>query len=356
MGDRRCCCGCEIGHDYFNRADSLTLGSNWPDTIEGNTAQTGDWDIHDNTAEMQDASGGRAVFKTKHPVPDESMYVGINCPDMHVGDIYEVIVNWKDMSNFHYAQIEVTIEDPPGVMWLTARLYSVSGGIPGLLLELEVGQNYADVITGLHHTNLVALIGDEGFCAIIDNVAIHKIWEMASPITGGYWAGMGASGRDDIQIDNFYFSQHAETDPTCPYCICKCADGYPFPKQLTATFVDCTGRMVGAEGCTIVLDWQQETIAGAPPYSGWYGFSEDCCGRLDVNFICNDGGTAQEMQCTVPASCNTNNLSLYASEASTCSPLILRFGPFQVTTSDLVCMCGTPFTDPDGEFYIEITA
>ena len=36
----------------------------------------------------------------------------INVPDMQVGDIYEVIVNWKDMNNFYFCQMEVTDENP----------------------------------------------------------------------------------------------------------------------------------------------------------------------------------------------------------------------------------------------------
>lgn len=350
---RRCCCGCELGKDNFNRADSLTLGPNWPDEIEGNTAQTGDWDIHDNAAEIQHSSGGRAVFKTK--APDESMYASINCPDMQVGDIYEVIVNWKDMSNFSFAQIEVTVEDPPGVMWVTARLCSVSGGVPSILLEVEVGRNYTDVVTGLNHTSLAAIIGDEGFCAIIGNVDVSKIWETASPITGGYWAGIGASGRDDIQIDDFYLSKHFETDPTCPYCICKCGNT-TIPKTLTATLVDCTGRMIEAEGCSVAIEWQQETVAGLPnpPYSGWYG-THLCCasGTIMVNFQCADSDDPTETSCYT-IDCNTGGAMLTANVGSTCSPLFLRFGPFLATTGDLVCGCGVP-GDPSGEFYIEIT-
>ncbi len=43
-----------------------------------------------------------------------------------------------------------------------------------------------------------------------------------------------------------------------------------------------------------------------------------------------------------------------ALEGSTCSPLYLRFGPFQVTDLDFACGCPAPF-EPTGVFYIEVT-
>lgn len=356
---RRCCCGgCEIGRDQFNRDDSLTLGPKWPATIEGNTAQTGDWDIHDNTAEMQDASGGSAIFGTKHPIPDESMVAWINCPDMRVGDIYEIIVNWKDMNNYHFGQVEVTVESPQFVMWITARLGVCSGGVRSILMEVEVGRSFRDQVTGLHHIVLNALIGDEGFCLNMLGTGpdVPKIWDEATPIAGGYWAGIGASGRDDIQVDDFVFWKHFENLRDCPYCVCKCGNT-TIPKTLTATIVDCTGRMVEAEGCEVTLEWQQETVAGLPnyPYSGWYGTTSCCAsGGIMVNFQCADSDDPTETTCYT-LDCNTGGATLSANEGSTCSPLYLRFGPFYATVGDLICGCGQPFVDPSGEFYIEIT-
>lgn len=357
--DRRCCCGgCEIGSDNFDRADNEDLGPKWPNEIEGNTAQTGDWDIHDNTAEIQDSSGGIAVFGTKHPVPNESMVVWANAPDIQEGDIYEIIINWKNMSNYHFAQIEATSEDPPGVMWITARLGVCSGGVRSTVYEVQVGRSFADSITSLHHIVLNALIGDEGFCLLMSGTGpdVGKIWDTEGPISGGYWAGIAAYGRDYMQMDDFVFWKHFEDLADCPYCVCKCGT-ITVPKVLTATIVDCTGRMTEAEGCEIELEWQQEDVGGLPdpPFSGWLGLSESCCagGAILVNYQCADSDDPTESTCYVVGA-NTNGDTLHASEDSTCSPFYLRFGPFYCTDGDLGCSCGNPF-EPSGEYYIEIT-
>ena len=136
---------------------------------------------------------------------------------------------------------------------------------------------------------------------------------------------MGASGRDDIQIDDFYLSKHFETDPTCPYCICKCGNT-TIPKTLTATLVDCTGRMTEAEGCDVEIEWQQATVAGLPnpPYSGWYGTNQCCAsGTIMVNFQCADSDDPTETTCYT-LDCNTGGATLYANAGSTCSPLFLQ--------------------------------
>lgn len=358
MGRRRCCCnGCEIGRDTFDRADNEILGPKWPDEINGHTAQTGDWDIHDNTAEIQHSSGGIAIFGTREPTPDEAMVAWVNCPDIQVGDIYELILNWKDMSTYFFAQIEATLESPPGVVWITARLGACSGGVRSTLVEVEVGRSFSDPITGLHHILMNALIGEEGLCLLMTGTGpdIPKVWEEASPVGEGYWAGIGASGRDNMQLDDFVFWKHFENDPDCPHCICKCGS-VTVPKKLTATFVDCTGRMIGADGCEIEIEWQQETVAGLPnpPYSGWYGTAVCCGGELMVNFQCVEGDDPSEMTCYT-TNCNSFDLLLQANKESRCAPLYFRFGPYFVGQSDLVCMCGAPLIDPAGEFYIEIT-
>ena len=131
-------------------------------------------------------------------------------------------------------------------------------------------------------------------------------------------------------------------------------------KKLTATVVDCTGRMTCAENCEIELDWQQPSVGYTPEYSGWYGVKL-CCGTdcyIDAHLVCGYDQDAETMQLTVPVTCNTGTDTFFALPGSTCNPLYLRFGPFLATGSDLVCGCGTPDEwgmYEDGEFYIEVT-
>lgn len=355
MGRRRCCCGCEIGSDDFNRDDSTTLGTLWPDTIEGNTAQTGDWDIADNTATENDGAG-RAIFHKRHPRPDESMIVQIWLPDIQLDDKYEVILNWLDFDNYHYAQVEAVTENPTGELWMVLRLYVVSEGVETLLSEISIGRVFPDPITELRQGALHAKIGREGFCARLSTAEVFLVWETTTLIPEGYWAGMGASGREGIAIDDFEFAEHLETNPLCPWCICKC-NRKPLPKKLKATIVDCTGRMTAAEGCEIDLDWQQDEIGYTPTFSGWYGIAP-CCGvngSIDVQLLCGYDQTVETMQATVPSTCNTLAESLFTAEGSTCDPIFFRFGPFSASSGDLICGCGQPMVDPDGQFWIEIT-
>jgi hypothetical protein len=343
MGRRRCCCPCKYGEDQFTRADDDLLGDLWPIGW-----QTGDWDLFGNTA-LQLEEAGRAIFVTKHPVPDGSMVVYLDTVDEQDGDIYEVIVSWKDYNNFHFVQFEVGEEGVPPMRIGEIRLYSVTGGTQTLLGLQAIGE-----LIGTDRT-ITAIIGQAGFCAFVSGNGAMTTWELATPIGGGHWAGMGVAGRADMQVDNFEVSEHLDTKSGCPYCYCRCGDN-PIQKQLIATIVDANGRVAAAEGCEIELEWNYEN-EGA-----WKGEFNCCAGLWKVVLHCSidfsvEGFALESNYCnTDPGSF----VPLYPLPGSYCSPLSMKFGPFSVGRFDFTCECGD--WDPEwgdwrenGEYYVVVT-
>jgi len=315
--------------------------------------QTGDWDIYNQTAQQNDTQG-RATFAMRHPVPDESMVAYLDTVDEQDGDVYEVIVNWKDANNFHFARLVCEQRASP-FMEGTLSLWSVSGGVEGMLADKDIGE-----IEGTSRT-IIAIISEAGFCASVTKNRMMALWEYPALIPEGYYAGMGAAQRPGIQVDNFAFEEHLETKVGCPYCWCKC-DDHPVHKQLTATIVDATGRMAGEEGRTITLDWLTDAPYTTIQYAGqWFGENSDGCDLWRLILGCAINYTVDGFTMDSAGGCNTvpsQGVPLYPNEGSTCVPFFLRFGPFSVGASDLVCQCGTPDEWGNyeaGEYYIEVT-
>jgi len=345
---RRCCCDCRIAIDDFNRDNATDMGVNWPEEY-----QTGDWQIDGNEAIEYDGAG-RTRYKQRHPVPHESSVVYLNTVAEQDGDIYEILINYKDANNFHLAQFEV--EDrisESGYMGGYIRLYSVVGGVPGLLIEDDIGE-----ITGTVRW-FEAIIGDHTFCARVENNGALLTWELTDLISQGYYAGMGVAGRSGIRVDNWEWLEHLETKAGCPFCYCRCDDN-PLQKKLTATVVDATGRMAAANGCSIDLEWvgnQEVGVLGA--YGGqWYGEKTCVCDSFRIILGCSIDFSKEGFYLSPIVYCDTSPTTRYPLEESTCEPFYLRFGPIAVTGGDLVCQCGTPDEwgmYETGEYYIEIT-
>ena len=345
---RRCCCGCRIAIDDFNRDDATELGPAWPEDH-----QTGDWQILGNRAIELDGAG-RARYFMEHPVPDESMVVYLDTVAEQDGDIYEILINYKDADNFHLAQFEVEDRTATlGYMGGFIRLYSVVGGVPALMIEDDIGE-----IQGTSRT-FTAIIGDGTFCAQVSANGALITWELAALISHGYYAGMGTAGRAGIQLDNWEWLEHLATKPGCPFCYCRCENN-PLPKKLTATIVDATGRMAAANGCTIELEWVGNQGVGVIGARGGSWFGEKICGCDYFRIV---------MQCSIDFSlagfnidpvvnCDTVPTQRYPLAGSTCEPFYLRFGPIQVTAFDYVCQCGEMDewgSYGPGEYYVEIT-
>lgn len=347
MPPRRCCCeGCIFARDFFDRADAPTLGPDWtdPDSAFGTNGgfaymPTGDHIAIFDIPHIKNDPSGVAYYKIINEVDDA---------------IYYIIVNAVDANNYHIA-----------------KFHNIS--VP----KIELGVVVAGSYTLLKQEDILGMTGPEGcthgpsascriftariapgeFCAAIDQSVFSQVTVETEVLTGGIYAGLGGSG-DDLFFDNFEFSEHFATNVECPLCICECEEEYVTVK-LDATFVDATNRISEVEGCTAELEWDR--------VNGWWETeSFVCCVQSwIIELYCPPSGLPEDYELRIILGCISSDTNVTvpgyidegwrsALEGSTCSPLYLRFGPFQVTDLDFACGCPAPF-EPTGVFYIEVT-
>lgn len=71
MGDRRCCCGCEVFYDEFNRSGPA-VGNNWDETNASGT-----WGITDNS--LWETSGTGEILHASRVQENDDGY-GVSYP------------------------------------------------------------------------------------------------------------------------------------------------------------------------------------------------------------------------------------------------------------------------------------
>lgn len=350
MGNKRnkCCCpGCLIAEDLFARADALELGPQWEEDGSGN------WGIGGAVAYMTPGQH-TAIFDVPHKKGDESMEVKYEIIDEVDDAEYHILVNVKDASNYHIAKFLNTAT--PKI-----QLGKVTGGVFTLLDEDDVvgmtGPSGCDHMPRNCRTFYARIAPDE-FCAGIGQAVLSMVVVEPTIIAGGIYSGMGGSVDSGIiEMDNFYFGEHLETNRECPTCVCQCEDsvlGY----HLIATFSG-NGRMSGIDGCEVDLYWIRDSF--------WWRGEVFCCGQLWIlELYCanTEPFPAEGFKLRVITGCTNSDTDITeigyispgyreALDESTCDPFYLKFGPFNVTTTDLACGCGSPFSG-DGEYYIEV--
>jgi hypothetical protein len=337
MAPRFCCCStCIIASDSFNRTAS-TLGSGWTEVAtEWATVASPPW--VEGYAESQ-IDGAIAINNTSHPVPDESgvVFLHIINETEDSGDSYKAIVNAVDIDNYHFAEY-------------------IRNGASDSILRLGICVSGADtilesrLIVGLtdpvgEARVLSVMIADNEFCASVTHAVLSKVYTDEAVIPLGYKAGMG--GSLGTQFSYWEYDQHAETLDGCPHCLCNCEEKYIVP--ILNAHLEGTGRMAGLS-CDIALLWVEVD-------SNWQG-TATCCDQVwDLTLTCpEESGTPQwdvnTAKMTVNIGCKDSDLTntgayyigpgvRYANELSTCSPISLVFGIFNVTTAELSCACGT---------------
>jgi hypothetical protein len=271
------------------------------------------------------------------------------------GDSYKAIVNAVDIDNYHFAEY-------------------IRNGASDSILRLGICTAGADtilesrVITGLtdpvgEARVLSVMIADNEFCASVTNAVLSKVYADEAVIPLGYQAGMG--GSIGTQFSYWEYDQHAETKDGCPHCLCNCETKYIVP--ILNAHLEGTGRMSGLS-CDIALLWIEAD-------GNWQGTSVCCDGQTwDLTLTCPEevGTPAWDVhtaKVTVNIGCNNSDLTStgiyyisagvrYANELSTCTPVSLVFGIFNVTNSDIGCACGAgPGPPPwiDGTYTITVT-
>jgi hypothetical protein len=345
----KCCCNCQIGFDNFNRADATTLGPKW--TEDG----SGLWGIDSNVA-YSDTGDAIAMFNVAHRKGDESMEAYYEIVDEVEDAIYYVLVNVKDLNNYHIAKFHNTAVNPK------IELGKVVGGVYTMLKEENIiGKTlpYACGYMPRLCRRFYARIAPDEFCAGIREATLSQVTVTPEIITDGIYSGMGGyHATETLFYDNFYFGEHLWTNPQCPTCICQCEDEV-VGEELVVTISDTTNRMTEAEGCEITINWDR--------VNGYWEGSATCCDfTWIIRLTCPSSGDPEEFEILVIQGCNDSDTDTTvpgyiakghrsALDSSTCDPFYLRFGPFQTTINDLLCACGTPMVDPTGVYYLEVT-
>jgi hypothetical protein len=349
MPPRFCCCpGCKIDEDLFNRADADTLGIDWEE--EDDTK----WGIGGQVAYSL-AGDNVARFKAPHKVPDESMEAYYDIIDEVDDAIYYILVNVKDLDNYHIAKFHNTAT--PKI-----ELGKVVGGAYTMLKEENiVGMTDAPPCDHIprYCRRLYARIAPDEFCAGISEATLSLVVVTPTIIADGIYSGMGGYHPEEtLEYDNFYFGEHLWTNPQCPTCICQCEDTV-IGDELVVTISDTTNRMTEAEGCEITINWDR--------VNGYWEGSATCCDfTWIIRLLCPSSNQPEDFEVLVIQGCKDSDTDTTvpgyidkghrsALEESTCDPFYLRFGPFQTTINDLLCACGTPMVDPTGVYYLEVT-
>lgn len=344
----KCCCGgCTIASDEFNR-DATDLGAAW--THPASTWKTVPTPpLISGYAEVTGSPSAIAIHNTSHPMPHGSgvVYLDIINEVNNSGMKYRAIVNAVDKDSYHFAEF---IRN--GASDSVLRLGISSGGAD-TILESKVIDTLSS--PGSSPRRMYVNIADNEFCATVSHCIFSFVSTQTPLIATGYKAGMG--GDLGAQFSYWEYLQHHQTKKECPSCLCHCEDSY-IPPKLSANLVG-TGRMAGLS-CDIEMTWNRTDGA-------WVSATETCCNQgWQLKLTCPTGpafdpGTAQLLiviGCKNSDSINTgpDYLGLghrLANSLSTCDPLSLVFGPFNVGFLDFACGCGS--SGSPGQYTITVT-
>lgn len=254
-----CCPGCLALADDFQRA---TLGCQW-------SQRSGSWSI--SSDRLVESGNDDAVIIAQRAVSDMSFRVVASIPNVPSGAIYRAIVNYVDDDNYHFAEIDFT----SGA--LTIRLCKRSGGSNSTLKERSwdgsmVGSPQS---VGVCFTEKIFSAGQE--------YEPYMLWITdPTPHDGGYRAGLGNGANVEIEFDDFWLSEHLDTNADCAYCVCRC-DNVPLPMTLTA-HVTFKNSLEDCEPVEVTLEAIRSTANPEPDWEQgqWYGTATvDCSNCTD---------------------------------------------------------------------------
>ena len=198
------CCsdGCQIFEDKFNRADDTDIGSDWSE-------EAGDWEINLNHLETSDTS---AIASCQTSGTDLAHTVEVKITPQDDGDIFRIIVNYQDTSNYHY--LEWTADPSVG----TFNLYKKVGGTETLL------KNTAwDTVTSVQRIIRVCYAGETLYASVYasnTNLLFGIFVGGIGPATVATGAvGTGGTLTSDAVFDDFILYKSFAADAfNCPPC------------------------------------------------------------------------------------------------------------------------------------------
>lgn len=359
---RRCCCDCWFFFDNFFRDDSTNLGGNWNEVI-GDWGIVG-WELVENYSTGGGTANALLITTQEQPAATAGQqYMSLDIYDPQTGDIYYLYPCCTTTSSVGSltatyecvtapSQWQVTIGSETETMTVTA----IDGWVQAICC-VDDDQGMAKAWMNYGSNNVVA-------------------WDDACSPGTGRFSGCGhdnssVSPDPGAIMDNYFVGElRTAAGVLCYDCLCRCAGNAP-GKTLILTIFGAVGRYACTEGETCVLSWNAD-----PTKRYWEG-TVNAVGPngvpTDIDFIlrCTIGDSEYEgsnfvLNTDIDGDCCQLNparcTAATATEASTCSPLSLVFGPYTATPNDLNCfLCynpdpwgfgGTPTT---GEFWVAVT-
>lgn len=204
-----CCCdpSCLIFKDDFDRANNTDIGSDWQEV-------TGNAQIDANRLRTSILGPGVTIATIVHT--SETMVVDV-AMSFDAGAITietaGAIVNYKDVDNYLYVQIEATFSAFAGTVQTRLMFYRRSGGVNTQLGTTKV----IDPSNG---------IANHQFRVCYDGTYLSAMGyrEAATKITDGFRAGVFSSSSSAVYFNNFRWYQwrhdcpNCTPNPQCGYC------------------------------------------------------------------------------------------------------------------------------------------
>jgi len=207
MGRRRCCCGCVIASDDFNRANSTNLGSNW-------TELAGDWSIASNQLTVA-TSDAEARFEHTSPAQSTYHFRAVLYPENEGDQLYICI------DDRYYLIID---RGPAGYEW-RARWYDEETDEYKATRAASVGTTvtHVGVNIAVTPTYLQAYIEINGAASpfvpagdpITLSIPLMEAITEYRPMLGTF-TNTGTAKFDDVVMEK-YLPWCGNTDIRCPY-------------------------------------------------------------------------------------------------------------------------------------------
>ena len=328
-----------IGEDTFSRASSTDLGTDWDEV-------SGKWEIYSwldgiiLRGELHCTADGIVLWVKKHISARQypSFVISVDLPDVQVGCVYGIIANSNDLTTDYYwakytpstpgaGQLSGTLAIGKGANTIkTLNLGTISTSSPNVdKLTMCIGEHPAASGNGILSAGLDAYD--------------QAVWDSDVSVINYYgYCGLYGEPADvntPAEFDNFWASEGWWSDQTCPKCLCRC-------------YVDLTEHRVLP--MVLKLIWNVEgtnaTLIGcydlAEVTLTWDDASETWQGLMNPN-PCAASCSPAFSGATIPIflECSTetltghrlqinlepegNNISMFATSASTCLPLSLIF-------------------------------
>lgn len=402
MSRRKCCCGeCWIRTDDFDRTASTDLGGKWHE-LEGDWGTYGyfafelveDWSTvtHSPPYPPEGTGTANAILMFTEPEPARSageMYIELDVygPSVEVDDVYhlypccpsydeigELVATYKYLGDYL---------DNGHVYWEI----SITDGTSTDTHISQVGETQP-----LHVTLYVCTDREVGMIrgGVWPSENKSSTWVITS-IPDNRYGGIGHNVTSHLTaFDNFEIGELRTEKEVCHACFCMC-DLTPMPKLLTGTFVHAAERMSCLNGISWSMEYEdglsspiwvgeaEITTVETPPVTQRVVFTLSCTSTWTLNIVVYEGLVQVEAGCFTSTwfETPTQVTARTAEETptplyySTCNPLSLVYGPWEISARDDCNWCykfqeplipclinpGGPIGGPEcqGEFWIVIT-